>query len=198
MVVQCLKNKGLRNEIFDTPGRAHYDTAPMPTLPQRPLDALGLARSGAIVERAFPVAAFGRLRDRLAEPTGTARVRAAFRLAGRWPAAELDVEADVALTCQRCLGPLRRRLESQSQLVFADEGSAELPEGYEVVGGDPQALDLAALVEDELLLALPIIPQHEAGEACALPSTAGEGAGVAAAQGATRRPFAGLKDLLKH
>src|SRR5262245_50113490 len=198
MVVQCLKNKGLRREFFDTPGGAHYDTAPMPTPPQRPLDALGLARSGAVVEREFPLAGFGRLRDRLADPAGAARVRAEFRLAGRWPAMVLEVRADVVLTCQRCLGPLRRKLASESKLVFADEGSAELLEGYEAAGGDPEALDLAALVEDELLLALPIIPQHAAGEACALPSAAAEGGEAAVEAGAMRRPFAGLKDLLKH
>jgi uncharacterized protein len=198
MVVQCLKNKGLRDEFFDTPGAGHYDTAPMPRPPQRPLDALGLARSGAVVEREFPVADFARLRDRLADLTGTARVSAAFREIGRWPVAEVGVEADVVLTCQRCLMPMQRRLASESQLVFADEGSAELPEGYEAVGGDPRALELAPLVEDELLLALPIIPQHAEGETCALPSTAGKAADAAAEAGAMRRPFAGLKDLLKH
>jgi uncharacterized protein len=197
MVVQCLKNKDLRNRIFDTPGRAHYDTAPMPMPPQRPLDALGLARSGAVVEREFPVARFERLRDRLAESTGVVRARAGFRLAGRWPTADLAVGADVVMTCQRCLGPLRRHLASESQLVFADEGSTELPEGYEAVGGDPQALDLASLVEDELLLALPIIPQHEPGEACALPA-ATKPENEPAAAGEMRRPFSGLKDLLKH
>jgi len=197
MGAQCFKNKDLRGEFFDTPGRAHYDTAPMPTPPQRPLDALGLARSGAVVEREFPVAGFERLRDRLAEPSGRARVHMEFRQAGHWPTAKLAAEADVVLTCQRCLGPMQRTLTSESQLVFADAGSAELPEGYEAVGGDPQALDLAVLVEDELLLALPIIPQHAAGEACALPSAA-ERADDATDAGAMRRPFAGLKDLLKH
>ena len=199
MVVQCLKNKDLRNEFFDTPGRGHYDTAPMPTPPQRPLDALGLAQSGAVVEREFPLTGFARLRDRLAERTGSARVSAAFRLVGRWPAADLAVDADVVLTCQRCLKALHRRLASESQLVFADEASAGLPEGYEAVEGDPQALDLAALVEDELLLALPIIPQHEAGEVCELPAAPGLTRGEAGqARNEMRRPFAGLKDLLKH
>jgi uncharacterized protein len=197
MVTHCLKNKDLRSRIFDTPGRAHYDTAPMPTSPQRPLDAFGLARSGAVLEREFPVAGFARLRDRLAEPGGTAQARARFGLVGQLPTAELTVAADIVLVCQRCLGPVRRRLASESKLAFADEGLAELPEGFEAVGGDPHALDLAALVEDELLLALPIIPQHAAGEACALPAVPGE-AGKTAAAGATRRPFAGLKDLMKH
>src|SRR5262245_2535468 len=166
--------------------------------PDRPLDAVGLARSAARVEREFEVAGFARLRDRLAEPTGTATARAAFGLQGSWPAARLDVEADVVLTCQRCLGPMRRRLASESQLVFADEGAPELPAGFEAGGGDPRKLGLAAPGGEELVLAGPMIPQPEAGEACELPDGATgrdeEGAGATE----MRRPFAGLKDLLKH
>lgn len=169
----------------------------MSTPPEWPLDAVGLARSGTSVEREFPVAGFTRLLDRLAEPTGRVNARAEFRLAGPWPAAHLAVDAEVVLTCQRCLGPVRRTLASDSQLVFAAEGTPELPPGHEAIDGDPHRLDLAALVEDELLLALPIIPQHEAGEACALPAGEGESPD-AAATAEMRRPFAGLKDLLKH
>jgi uncharacterized protein len=193
-----LKNNGLRREFFDTPVPGHYDTAPMSMPPDRPLDALGLARSAARVEHEFEVAGFARLRDRLADPTGTATVHVEFGMQARWPVARLDVEADVVLTCQRCLGPVRRRLASESQLVFAEEGAAELPDGFEAVGGDPRKLDLAALVEDELLLAVPIIPQHDAGEDCQLPDAGAgkEEEGAAAAE--MRRPFAGLKDLLKH
>jgi uncharacterized protein len=169
----------------------------MSTPPERPIDAVGLARSATPVEREFPIAGFGRLLDRLAEPAGLARARAEFHMAGRWPTARLAVNADVVLTCQRCLGPVRRVLSSEASLVFADEGAPELPEGHEVVGGDPHRVDLAALVEDELLLALPIIPQHDAGEACRLP--AGEGNDADASDTAEmRRPFAGLRDLLKH
>jgi uncharacterized protein len=163
--------------------------------PGRSLDALGLARSAARVEREFAVAGFTRLRDRLAQPGGKALATAQFGLQGNWPVARLAVKADVVLACQRCLRPMQRTLASESQLVFAEEGDLELPEGYDAVGGDPRKLDLAALVEDELLLALPIIPQHEAGEPCELPR-----AGVVTDGDAPemRRPFAGLKDLLKH
>ncbi len=197
MAVQCLKNKDLRNGNFDTPGPAHYHTAPMSTPPERPLDAVGLARSGTRIERDFPVAAFARLLDRLAEPAGQAKAVAAFRQAGQWPAARLTVSAEVVLTCQRCLGPVRRALASEAELVFAAEGTPGLPEGSEAVAGDPHRIDFAALVEDELLLALPIIPQHDAGEACTLP--AGEGDDIDPSDTAEmRRPFAGLKDLLKH
>jgi uncharacterized protein len=193
-----LENNGLRREFFDTPVPGHYDTAPMSMPPDRPLDALGLARSAARVEREFEVAGFARLRERLAEPAGSATARAEFGLQGHWPVARLHVEADVVLTCQRCLGPMRRRLASESQLVFADENAAELPDGFESVGGDPRKLDLAALVEDELLLAVPLIPQHEAGEACELPDAAPGKDEEGAAAAEMRRPFAGLKDLLNH
>lgn len=197
MAVQCLKNKDLRDRFFDTLGYALYHTAPMSTPPERPLDAVGLARSGTQVEREFPVTLFARLLDRLAEPSGQVKATAVFRQAGEWPAMRLAVTAVVVMTCQRCLGPVRRTLTSEAELVFADEGTPGLPEGSETVSGDPHRLDFAALVEDELLLALPIIPQHDAGEACALP--AGEGDDPDTADTAEmRRPFAGLKDLLKH
>jgi uncharacterized protein len=91
---------------------------------------------------------------------------------------------------------MQRTLSSVAQLVFADEEAPELPDGHEAVGGDPRKLDLAALVEDELLLGLPIIPQHQAGDACELPAAASDQAEAGAPE--MRRPFAGLKDLLKH
>jgi uncharacterized protein len=166
----------------------------MPTPPDRPFDAQGLARSGAVVEREFPIAGFARLRDRLADPAGAAAVRAEFRLLNGFTAAALTVEAGVVLTCQRCLGPVRHRLESMSQLVFAPEETPELPSDYEVIGGDPQKVDLAALVEDELLLSLPLITQHATAEECIAPGVATRAQPEAQEM---RRPFAGLKDLLK-
>jgi len=194
---QCLQNKDLRHSFFDTPEPHLYDTAPMSTPPDRPLDVLGLARDRAVVEREFPIAGFARLRDRLAEPTGQAYARAQFGLAGEWPTAQLALEADVVMSCQRCLKPVRRKVASQSQLVFAPEDAPELPGDYEAIGGDPRMVDFAALVEDELLLALPLIPRHEADETCA-PPAGGEIATGETQATEMRRPFAGLKDLLKH
>jgi uncharacterized protein len=164
--------------------------------PDRPLDALGLARSGAVIERSYPIAGFARMRDRLAETSGSAAAQANFRLRGPVPTAKLRVAADVVLTCQRCLGPLRRRLESESQLAFAAEDAPELPPDFDAVGGDPQHVDLASLVEDELLLSLPHIPAHAPEEDCRLPDGAAPEGGAGKA-GEMRRPFAGLKDLLK-
>lgn len=169
----------------------------MPTPRDRPLDALGLARSGAVIERGFPIAGFTRLRDRLATTDGSAAARAVFRLHQGSPTAALTVRAEVVLVCQRCLGPVRHALESEAHLAFAPEDTPDLPVDHEAIGGDPRRVDLAALVEDELLLSLPLIPQHAQREDCGLPAAAPE-APAEPKPVEMRRPFAGLKELLKH
>jgi uncharacterized metal-binding protein YceD (DUF177 family) len=71
-----------------------------------------------------------------------------------------------------------------------------VPAGHEAITGDPKRVDLAGLVEDELLLALPVIARHAPDADCRLPADVAP-AGEPRAPG-MRRPFAGLKDLLKH
>lgn len=167
----------------------------MSTPPDRPLDALGLARSGAVIEREYPITAFARLRDRLAETGGTATARAEFRRHGEVPTAELAVKARVVLECQRCLGPMQRELESVARLAFAPADAQDVPPDYEAIGGKAHRVDLAALVEDELLLSLPLLAMHEPGEPCGLPRKPRERRNEKAQE--MRRPFAGLKDLMK-
>lgn len=197
---QCLKNKGLRDRFFDTHSPGHYDTAPMPRPRESLLDAENLATAGSVIEREYPVAEFPRLADRLAQPEGWATARLRLSRIGGVAAGDLRLRAMLELTCQRCLGPVRRVVESESRLAFVASEDVPVPSGCEAIACDPHQLDLAALVEDELLLALPHIVRHDAGEDCALPAGApGQAAGTRpeAAAGAMRRPFAGLKDLLK-
>lgn len=191
-----LKNKDLRGICFDTPGRGHYHTAPMSKLPDRSLDGLGLARSGAVIARDYPIAGFRRLRDRLAEAGGSAAGRAEFRERDGHATMVLQVGARVVLECQRCLGPVQRELASVARLAFAPEDAPGVPPDYEAIGGDPHRVDLASLVEDELLLSLPLVAQHGKGEACVLPAERPSQAREERRE--MRRPFAGLKDLLKH
>jgi uncharacterized protein len=194
---QCLKNKDLRGKFFDTLGSGHYDTAPMSRPGDPLLDADSLATAGTVIEREFRIADFARLADRLARPEGTATARFALSRIEGVATGELSVRATAELTCQRCLAPVRRVLESQSRLALVASDEAPVPADHEAVACDPQRLDLAALVEDELLLALPLIARHADGEACALAAAAA--AQVASDEpAAMRRPFAGLKDLLKN
>jgi uncharacterized metal-binding protein YceD (DUF177 family) len=83
-----------------------------------------------------------------------------------------------------------------ARLAFAPEETPGLPADFEAAGCEPSDVDLKALVEDELLLSLPLIAQHGPEEPCDLPAGATPSPNEAPPPG-MRRPFAGLKDLLK-
>jgi uncharacterized protein len=76
----------------------------------------------------------------------------------------VDAETTLDLVCQRCLGPLPTRLHVQRAFLFAPDEStaAELDaESEDDVLAMTRSLDLRGLVEDELLLALPLVPRHD-------------------------------------
>ena len=75
----------------------------------------------------------------------------------------LAAQAPVWLTCQRCLQPFEVPLAFERRLRFV-HGEAEAEaldaESEDDVLALTRSLDLRELVEDELLLALPIVPRH--------------------------------------
>jgi uncharacterized protein len=76
------------------------------------------------------------------------------------------VSATVHTACQRCLEPMALTLEAEVRLLLLRAGERAdglAPEVEALVVDRP--LRLSALVEDELLLVLPMIPMHPA-EAC--------------------------------
>lgn len=171
----------------------------MSRAPDEPLDALKLAAVSAVVERGYRIADFARLADRLATSDGDVEARVAFRTSDGVSTGELQVRAQAMLICQRCLGPMLRTLESTSRLAFVESEEIAVPADHEVIAGDPRRVDLAALIEDELLLSLPLAAMHPGSEPCAArQSRAMNAEGVKPPTLEKRRPFAGLKDLLKH
>lgn len=76
----------------------------------------------------------------------------------------LVVEARLAMTCQRCLQPVPVPLSLDGHFRFvADEAAAadEDLDADEDLLPTTRSLDLLALIEDELLMALPIVPRHD-------------------------------------
>lgn len=79
------------------------------------------------------------------------------------------VSARVCLECQRCLEPTEILLQAPFRLLVVDSvAEAEALTG----GSDPLiapggVIDLLGTLEDELLLALPLVAMHESQEACA-------------------------------
>lgn len=77
----------------------------------------------------------------------------------------LQAEADVPLQCQRCLQAMTETLQVQRRFRFVrnEEEALRLDEDSEDdVLVLPARLDVLELLEDELILALPIVPRHGA------------------------------------
>ena len=76
------------------------------------------------------------------------------------------IDTEVKMVCQRCLELVTLPIHSECSYAVVKEGAntQSLPKGYDVLelGEDP--LDLHALIEEELLLALPIVPAHHPEE----------------------------------
>ena len=81
----------------------------------------------------------------------------------------LSVRVSLPLTCQRCLGPVDVPLQIERAFRFVEtEAQAELEDdaSLEDVLVLSHDFDLAALIEDEVLMDLPVVPRHES---CPLP-----------------------------
>jgi uncharacterized protein len=100
------------------------------------------------------------------------------------------VTAVVKVICQRCLQVMRLELEGASRLgiVASEEAANRLPGGYEPLVVPDGTLRLRRLIEDELILNMPIAPKHRGG---------GCGSGIPdTAATATNRPLADLGRLI--
>jgi DUF177 domain-containing protein len=76
------------------------------------------------------------------------------------------LEAEVVVTCQRCLEPVSQSLASDNALavVWTDEQAAHLPRHLEPLIVESEGCSLWELVEDELILALPPFSYHDTEE----------------------------------
>jgi len=77
----------------------------------------------------------------------------------------LKADAMLSLTCQRCLGPVDVAVAVDRAFRFVqdeDMAAAQDDESEEDVLALSRSFDLFELIEDELLMELPLAPRHEA------------------------------------
>ena len=107
----------------------------------------------------------------------------------------LLARAEVAMACQRCLAPVRMPVAVDRWIRFVtgeEQAEALDADSEDDVLALPRWLDLSELIEDELLLALPIVPRHEVCPApLPVPAPAAEDEG----HEARPNPFAVLAQL---
>ena len=166
-------------------------------LPQN-VDFLKQVERNSCYEGVWPIAECERLKQALAETdcnqSGEVRAKLKFGVQAGTPCLDGRVEADLELDCQRCMEPVTIHVEGSFRfgLIRSEEEAAMLPKEFEPFMVTDSEQSLIELVEDELLLSLPIVARHE--EQCSeILQKHKEDDSV---QHDTHRPFAGLKDLM--
>ncbi len=173
------------------------------------VDAMTLAARGAELSRQFRLEGLPRLADFAGHADSDATLRARFHLADGRCSVVGDVSATLRLTCQRCLRPIDFAIDDRFHIVLvrSETEMNELPDAQDSVVTDPTRVDLGWLTEEQLLLALPLVPLHANSEDCEttvlahlnnVPTTGDDMDSQIVSADVTRQtPFANLRELLK-
>jgi uncharacterized protein len=165
----------------------------------KPLDIDRLADSRAEIEFAVPLAELRRLRSRFAGISGSIHGRVRFEREAGVAAADLTLSGTARLECQRCLGSMELALERAVRvgLIAAEADLDGVPADLEPMLAPEGRTRIGEMVEEELMLALPIVPLHaglcERGSGSLRTTNDGQGH----EEPATQRPFARLNELMK-
>ncbi len=147
---------------FDRAAQKYYHARPMTVI-----DSLEFAQTGQSFSGSLPIQGLTRLRDSLADALGEVGfVVTGGRDARRRLTLSVDVRGVLHLRCQRCLGAFDYPLRLVNTLLLVEPGAMEAGESEAEDAEWVEAsatLDLAQLVEDEILLSLPFAPRHEEG-----------------------------------
>jgi uncharacterized protein len=174
-----------------------YYTRPMSPPGSEPLDIDRLADGEADIDFSVPVAELPRLRSRLDASGGVVQGSVHFTREAGLAVAELTVRGTAVLQCQRCMEKLEAPVETQSRvaLISSETEASRIPEDLEPMLAPGGRISIREIVEEELMLFLPIVPSHENAAECA--PTGSSTVGERETPAETQRPFAQLQELLK-
>jgi len=134
------------------------------------LDPIAQANRGRSVHGTVPVRAFRRLAEWLHSDAGELDVRLAF---GRDESGRRQVtgriQGALSLVCHRCMVPYELPIDLDLSLVLVEsEAEAEtLPDELDaLVIDDARSMHTVDMIEDDLILALPLVPRCEHYREC--------------------------------
>ncbi len=134
------------------------------------IDPRQFARARSHFAAIFPAASLSRLEDVLASSEGSVQVLVDGHLdAYDRPSLRVVIKGCVELACRRCLAPMAITVALGRELSFV-EGLSEFEPSAEQEGDDRDVLplvaqlDLRELLEEEILLTLPMAPSHGPGK----------------------------------
>ncbi len=156
-----------------------------------------LADRQAEVAFEIPLDQMPRVREQFASATGKVHGIARFRREAGFRVAELEMDGSAQLVCQRCLEPMQVPIAGSAHvaLIVSENEADGVPPEFETVHVPENRVRVRDLVEEELLLTLPISPLHEDAGGCGVKSE--PDAPDDAPVHETQRPFEQLGELLK-
>ena len=165
------------------------------SLPEH-INPFRLARGGASLSGRLEVAPMSRIPQNLPHALSAAEVALHFYEddAAR-PRVDGTLRAMLRVRCQRCLEPVFIEVRRDVRLmpVASDAEAAAVDPDYEPLLVEADSVDVAALVEDEVILSMPAYPSHPPGQ-CRPPASALAGEPHAGSEHA-ENPFEVLRSL---
>jgi len=111
----------------------------------------------------WPIARLERLKEQLHSGSGNLTAKLEFGNLAGTDFLKGKVEATLEVTCMRCMQSMTHKVSARFLfgLVISEEAMKALPDNMEpyLVAGEEQSI--VAILEDELLLSLPIVSVHE-------------------------------------
>ncbi|VAW70550.1 hypothetical protein MNBD_GAMMA09-2218 [hydrothermal vent metagenome] len=171
-----------------------------PTLPVY-LNFVQKANIGTELQGNWPISRLKRLSEALLSNEGDVKVELVFDRAGRIPFIEGHLRAELKLKCQRCMQEMAFVVDNRFKLglVLNEKQMTELPDEYEPYLVKEDNNFLPDILEDELLLSLPLVAMHDFDCSEHLVSNTSDQdneVGIIEPEEGKKNPFAVLKDLL--
>ncbi|HEY6898321.1 MAG TPA: YceD family protein [Rhodocyclaceae bacterium] len=142
-------------------------------------DGMAFARDSGRMTGHVALAKLTRVMDQLLDSSGDLSCELSGERDGEGSFLLLEASGEVVLRCQRCLNAMRLPLQISARLRLIAprrDGTLDWPEdeleddSADAIVAGPE-MSVLALVEDEVLLALPIAPMHKEQDAACKPLT---------------------------
>ena len=146
----------------------YYFTVMLDRLPEY-IDPLHLADKRGALKGQIPLRSLDRLAGMLVNDTGVVTVDLFFGREGRLVKVEGHIEAVLELECQNCLKAVNWPIDCAIKLgvVTTIDQANRLPDDYEPLLVGEGKIPLKEIIEDEILLILPVFPKHQ--HSCTIP-----------------------------
>lgn len=131
------------------------------------IDPYKFATQAMNIKARLPLAQLKRLREQLLRTDGDVEVELNGVVdESGVKVLRLRVQCELILSCQRCNEEMLIPVKSLVNLspVMSESQATSVPKGYDPLVTEGNSLKLKELVEDELLLSIPMVPKHPEGE----------------------------------